>query len=321
MLGAPRRNIAILEEAAALAGTLAVGDYGEATLAIRELTSEAALDRLAARAAPGLAPDPALPMPQRLADLAARYKLAAYVGLGFELPAERSQWLVADVNRAVRILRDGDLHARFWQWLDRFYYECYRPWRQTRTALVRSLEAHAETALGGRAGRGAPPTTNWLPAQSPILRYPELSRAVAAGQLSVIFLAEPYGIVDLWELRPGQVVVSFARAGESVRDFQDWATSVANRLKALSDPTRLIILRMIRSFSMVNTEIAAYLGLAQPTVSVHAKVLREAGLIRSRQEGRIVRHELVAAEVRHLLADLEAFLDLPEEGPEESSRQ
>ncbi len=316
MLGAPRRSVQVLEEAAAWAGTLGVGDYREATLAIRELTGAEALERLAAQAGPaGIAPDPALPLPERLADLAARLKLATYATLGLELPAGRSRWLVADVGRAVRILRYGDLHTRFWQWLDRFYYECYRPWRDTRAELVRSLEGRAEMALGGRAGRGPLPDQGWLPAQCPLLRHPELRRAVAEGRLAVIFLAEPFGLVDLWELRPGLVLVTFAPTGEPMRNFQEWATSVATRLKALADPTRLAILRQIRHFDRVNTEIAHSMGLAQPTVSVHARVLREAGLIHSRQEGRVVRHEIVASEVRRLLDDLEAFLDLPEEDP------
>ena len=68
---------------------------------------------------------------------------------------------------------------------------------------------------------------------------------------------------------------------------------------------------------MVNTEIADYLGLARPTVSIHAKILREAGLIRSHQDGRLVRHALVPGAVRHLFHDLERFLDLPADEKDE----
>jgi len=316
MLGQPRRSVSLLEDAAALAGTLGAGEYAEATLAIRELTSAEALDRLAAQAAEvGLAPDLSLPLAERLADLAARYKLSAYAALGFDLPMPRYRWLTADVGRAVRILRDGDLHERFWQWLDRFYYECFRPWRLSRQEFVRSLQEQAEAALGGSAGQGAPPTTAWLPPQCALLRYPELYAAATEARISVLFLAEPFGMVDLWELRPGLLIVSFAPAGQLLRDFENRARDVAMRLKALSDPTRLIILRQIRHFGRANTEIAKYMGLAQPTVSVHAKILLEAGLIRSHPEGRAVRHELVTSEVRRLLADLEDFLDLPDDAP------
>ena len=95
--------------------------------------------------------------------------------------------------------------------------------------------------------------------------------------------------------------------------FQTFARDVAARASALGDPTRLMILRMIRNFGMVNTDIAKFLELSQPTVSVHAKILREAGLIRSEQDGRLVRHEINTSEVRRLFRDLEHFLDLPEE--------
>ncbi len=62
---------------------------------------------------------------------------------------------------------------------------------------------------------------------------------------------------------------------------------------------------------MTNTDMAAYLGLSRPTVSIHAKVLREAGLIRSWEDGRITRHEIDPEAVRKLFQDLEEFLDLP----------
>ncbi|KPL71180.1 hypothetical protein ADM99_11675 [Leptolinea tardivitalis] len=84
-------------------------------------------------------------------------------------------------------------------------------------------------------------------------------------------------------------------------------------MQALADPTRLIILRLIRAMSMTNTDMAAYLGLARPTVSIHARILREAGLIRSWEEGRVTRHEIDPAAVHKLFRDLEKFLDLPSE--------
>jgi DNA-binding transcriptional ArsR family regulator len=72
------------------------------------------------------------------------------------------------------------------------------------------------------------------------------------------------------------------------------------------------MLRLIRHFGMMNTEIANFLEISRPTVSVHAKILRKAGLIESRQQGREVRHQIVPSEVRRLFFDLERFLDLPD---------
>ncbi len=175
------------------------------------------------------------------------------------------------------------------------------------------LEKRAITALGAPEKVGAAPEMAWLPEQSPLQRQPELRKAVRAGRLRVFFWVEPFGLTDWWSLWPGLVLLSFAEPGLLYQDFQAFAADVAARTKAVADPTRLTILRIIRHFGMVNTEIAHYLGLARPTVSVHAKILREAGLIRSRREGRVVRHEIVPAEVRRLFSDLERFLDLPDE--------
>jgi ArsR family transcriptional regulator len=314
LLGEPRSAVSILEYAASVAGVLAESAYDRATLAIRELGVDEALARLGEPSKRlGLVARDDLPPAERLADLAVRLARGTYESLGFALTpgGDLDRALASELALLPRLLRGGDLHARFWHWLDRFYYEFYRPWRVTRASAVQALEKRAITALGAREKAGTPPEMSWLPAQSPLLRYPELHAAVREGRLSVLFWIEPFGLADAWLLQPGLVVVSFAEAGAVYEAFQATAADVANRARALSDPTRLTILRLIRSFGMANTEIADYLGLARPTVSVHAKILREAGLIHSRQEGREVRHEVVPSEVRRLFRDLELFLDLP----------
>jgi DNA-binding transcriptional ArsR family regulator len=64
--------------------------------------------------------------------------------------------------------------------------------------------------------------------------------------------------------------------------------SVARRLKAMADPTRLAILHSLADAPSTVGELAQVFRLAQPTVSMHVKVLRENGLVRSeRQDGRL----------------------------------
>jgi ArsR family transcriptional regulator len=306
---------AVVEEAAAIAGVLTEGDYSRATLAIRDLTTAAALERLALQAAAlGLAPDAALAPPARLADLAMRVTLAGYAQVGLTPQPDFARRLEQMHALLPRILRDGDLHARFWHWLDRFYYEVYQPWRARRAEVPAALEAQARAGLGAPSGPGVPDLA-WLSPQSPLLRYPELHAAVTAGRLRIYFWADPFGLPDAWALRPGLLLCSFAPSGNIYTQLHAAAAEIATRAAALGDPTRLVILRLIRHFGMINTEIADYLGLARPTVSVHAKILREAGLIRSHQDGRLVRHEIVPGEIRRLFRDLETFLDLGEEPP------
>lgn len=55
--------------------------------------------------------------------------------------------------------------------------------------------------------------------------------------------------------------------------------------KALADPGRLKILKLLEQQELCVCELQVALGLAQPTVSKHLKILEEAGLIARRKEG------------------------------------
>lgn len=73
-------------------------------------------------------------------------------------------------------------------------------------------------------------------------------------------------------------------------DAADQAPAV---FKALSDPTRLRILKVISHMrEMCECNIVPAFGLSQPTISYHLKVLREAGLITSQRRGQWVYHQV-----------------------------
>ncbi|MFP4350376.1 MAG: ArsR/SmtB family transcription factor [Thermodesulfobacteriota bacterium] len=63
-------------------------------------------------------------------------------------------------------------------------------------------------------------------------------------------------------------------------------------MKALSDPNRVKIVKMLQHRSMCVCEIQAALGIAQPTASKHLKLLEEAGFIGFRKEGLWVNYYL-----------------------------
>ncbi|MFW8601470.1 ArsR/SmtB family transcription factor [Desulfobacterota bacterium M19] len=50
-------------------------------------------------------------------------------------------------------------------------------------------------------------------------------------------------------------------------------------MKALSDPGRIRILKMLEQKEMCVCEIQAVLNLAQPTISKHLKLMEDAGLV------------------------------------------
>jgi DNA-binding transcriptional ArsR family regulator len=80
--------------------------------------------------------------------------------------------------------------------------------------------------------------------------------------------------------------------------------SVARRLKTVADPTRLALLHFLAFQPSTVGDLAASFGLAQPTVSMHVKLLRETGLVRGeRQSGRLQLSADVEA-VESLLDDL-----------------
>ena len=66
------------------------------------------------------------------------------------------------------------------------------------------------------------------------------------------------------------------------------AANLATLLKALADPTRLRLVSMLAARDGGEAcvcELTEPLGLTQPTISHHLKVLRDAGLVGSERQG------------------------------------
>ena len=61
--------------------------------------------------------------------------------------------------------------------------------------------------------------------------------------------------------------------------------AVLESLRALADPTRLRIMRLLASMELAVGELAQVLGQSQPRVSRHIKILCDAGLAERRREG------------------------------------
>lgn len=77
---------------------------------------------------------------------------------------------------------------------------------------------------------------------------------------------------------------------------QEKAEGMAPVLAALADPVRLRIVSMLLAApdgSCCGCDLTEPLGLAQPTVSHHLKVLRQAGLVAGERRGRWVHYRVV----------------------------
>jgi ArsR family transcriptional regulator len=67
---------------------------------------------------------------------------------------------------------------------------------------------------------------------------------------------------------------------------------VPDAFRALADPTRREILRLLRDGAKTSGEIAEQFPTSWPTVSRHLSVLRDAGLILSERNGQQIIYEL-----------------------------
>lgn len=95
-------------------------------------------------------------------------------------------------------------------------------------------------------------------------------------------------------------------------------------LKALSDPTRREILRLLASGEKRAGELADRFDMTKPSVSHHFSVLKSADLIRCRRDGREIYYALnttVAQDVAASLLELFSGKSRPNESasPENSS--
>jgi len=76
-------------------------------------------------------------------------------------------------------------------------------------------------------------------------------------------------------------------------------------LKALADPIRLQVVEALAGGERCVCELTAQLGLAQSKLSFHLKVLKDAGLLADRQQGRWIYYRLEPG----ALSDLRGWLD------------
>ena len=78
--------------------------------------------------------------------------------------------------------------------------------------------------------------------------------------------------------------------------------------KALSDETRLRILKLLEEREICVCELMQVLGMPQSTISRHMNVLRRAGLVRGRRDGKWVHYRLHAAEFNPFASSVLDFL-------------
>jgi ArsR family transcriptional regulator len=75
-------------------------------------------------------------------------------------------------------------------------------------------------------------------------------------------------------------------------------------MKALSDPNRIKIIKLLQQKTMCVCELQGALKIAQPSVSKHLKLLEEAGLVDYKKEGLWVNYYLADGKASPYAASL-----------------
>ena len=84
--------------------------------------------------------------------------------------------------------------------------------------------------------------------------------------------------------------------------------SIMNVFKALGDPNRIRIIKMLEERALCLCEIREILQLSNATVSQHLSILRDAGLVEDSKNGKWVNFELMQKPEDQLIKDVLVLL-------------
>lgn len=194
-----------------------------------------------------------------------------------DLIVRRVAWLRDHPQDRVELIR---LARSLWTLIEP-HWEAFGRGAATRAAVEIVARARTEPDL-----RMLVPGNNYIHKEA---FRAQIEAARSRGELVVVPLGLAGGGQFYWSF-PGLVVVGAGvDSAEREAKRRERAERAANKLKVLSDPTRVgILYELFRSGAhhpSTVTELASQFGLSQPTVSVHVKMLREAGLVRAERDG------------------------------------
>ena len=196
------------------------------------------------------------------------------------LETENEHDRAAIIDRLDRLARDARLRKR--------YVEVLRDlWEAVGNRFGDQADAEA-TAVTWRERLAAGASPVDLLSDKHVARRPEWARSIRDAARNGTLVMTPVLCCRGGHIVAAGGVLSIAAPADAqdslaVRRF--YATEVAARLKVLSDPTRVALLSQLACDPMSVTELARLYDLSQPTVSIHVRQLREAGLIESKKTG------------------------------------
>jgi ArsR family transcriptional regulator len=96
---------------------------------------------------------------------------------------------------------------------------------------------------------------------------------------------------------------------------------LSNIFKALSDKTRLRILKLLEEGELCVCDIVAALDMVQPKVSFHLSVLKEAGLIKDMKQGKWIHYRIDDSDIFRRFIIFSVLERTPEEDIQEDKKR
>jgi DNA-binding transcriptional ArsR family regulator len=131
--------------------------------------------------------------------------------------------------------------------------------------------------------------------------------AVRRVRLAPSYFARPYNYVyhgDDWRLFCYPIADRILEAADGVAPPR----SMVRLHRALGDPSRMRILRLLRDRDLYLTELAAQLELSKPTTKHHLALLRAAGLVTVTEEGGLTYYSLRRERIADAASELQRYL-------------
>ena len=221
------------------------------------------------------------------------------VPLELDMPSEDPSDLAVYVDRFRRLKESPALARSYLDLLQRIWAPVNDAWQQ---ALPVMAEAGRHVVAQYERGRSLEAL---IPSGCDILavRLPSIIAEVESGQSALLFVPCLFFGSSMYLELEGLIIIGIG-VGQGDQAARDRTEAVARRLKAVADPTRLALLHSLATAPSTIGELAVMFRLAQPTVSMHVKVLRENGLVQSRRESGRMRLSADPAAVDALLAEV-----------------
>ncbi|ASO22093.1 ArsR family transcriptional regulator [Actinoalloteichus hoggarensis] len=114
------------------------------------------------------------------------------------------------------------------------------------------------------------------------------------------------------DVRPGSPCDERAASGALPMPAPKTLIAAGDLLRALAAPVRISIVLQLRQAERCVHELVESLGVTQPLISQHLRVLKSAGVVQGTRQGREVVYRLVDEHLAHIVVDAVTHVEEPQ---------